>query len=292
MPDPHRPFDHQPRFTSRLRLSRRAAAVAGALVLLNNSVPPTPSLAAQRPVHYVALGDSVASGAGVPPVDDLWCVRSANNYPHVIARVLRPAAFTDATCSAARADRMESQLASLSRGTTLVTLTVGYNDAFSLGLERCTIVGAVTRQGAPCRTSYQRMGRDTFQEEIDATGPKTAAVLRAIRRRAPHARVLLVGYLKVIPRGRRTCRPGEMFTEGDRRYVAHAEDRLNAVLARAARSAGAVFVDMHPASTGHDVCAPDGVRWSEGLLPSRATLPFHPNLEGERAMAREVLGHL
>ncbi|MGW1195425.1 SGNH/GDSL hydrolase family protein [Streptomyces sp. NPDC002536] len=292
MPYPHRPFDRTPRSArTRLRLSRRAAAAAGALVLLG-SVPPAPSLAAQRPVRYVALGDSVASGAGVPPVDDLWCVRSANNYPHFVARALHPAAFTDATCSAARTSHMESQLASLSRGTTLVTLTIGYNDAFSLGLERCTIVGAVAGQGSPCRTSYQRLGRDTFQDEIDATGPKTAAVLRAIRRRAPHARVLLVGYLKVIPRGRRTCRPGEMFTEGDRRYVAHAEDRLNTVLARAARSAGAVFVDMHPASTGHDVCAPDGARWSEGLLPSRAALPFHPNLAGERAMAREALGHL
>lgn len=293
MPDPRRRLLNRiPRSArARPRPFRRAAVVAGVLLLLSGA-PSTPSLASQQQVRYVALGDSVASAAGVPPADDLWCVRSANNYPHLVARALRPAAFTDVTCGAVRTSTIAPQFAALSRNTTLATVTIGYNDGFSLGLERCTIAGAATRQGAPCRISYQRMGRDTLRDEIDATGPKTAAVLRTIHRRAPHARVLLVGYLKLIPRGGRTCMPGEIFTEEDRPYIADAEDRLNRVLASAARSGGAVFVDMHPASTGHDVCAPRGVRWSEGLLPSRAMLPFHPNLEGERAMARQVLRYL
>src|SRR5690349_19303808 len=82
--------------------------------------------------EYVALGDSYASGVGAAPYDASSgaCLRSPNNYPHLWAAGHPKYALKDVTCSGATiADVRDSQLPALSATTSLVTVTVGGNDA-------------------------------------------------------------------------------------------------------------------------------------------------------------------
>ena len=56
--------------------------------------------------------------------------------------------------------------------------------------------------------------------------------------------------------------------------------QTNAMLAEQAVLNGAEFVDTYDDSVGHDVCTPPGTRWYEGLVPTAAAFPLHPNALG------------
>ena len=241
-------------------------------------------------VRYVALGDSEAAAPGVPTQVDTRCRRSSRDYPSLVARRLGTVSFTDVTCSGATtADLTRRQFAALRPGTTLVTLTIGANDIGFTGIAlRCSALGLFDAKGAPCRHVYG----DRLDRRVADVAPKITAALGTVHRLAPHARVLLVGYLNLVPDDHRGCRPRELFGAGDLVWLDHAENTLDATLATAARRAGAVFVDQHPVSAAHDVCRPAGVRWTEGIRPTSPAIPFHPNAAGESAMAGTVLAAL
>lgn len=259
-----------------------AAVPAGSPAMSGLGIPRTAG-----PSRYVALGDSAAAAPGVPRQVDLRCLRSDHNYPALVAARLRPVVFSDRTCSGATtADLARDQFTALRPDTSLVTLTVGANDiGFAQLALQCTLLGALSPAGAPCRAAH---GSD-LDPRITAAASKVTAALRTVHRLSPRAQVLLVGYLNLIPDDHRGCRPRELFGAGDLAYLDGIENRLNTALAGAARAAGAVFVDDHPVSAAHDICRPSGVRWTEALLPTRATVPFHPNASGEAAMAGQVL---
>ncbi|WP_269855326.1 SGNH/GDSL hydrolase family protein [Streptomyces sp. RPT161] len=245
---------------------------------------------APHAVRYVALGDSAAAAPGVPNQVDARCARSDHNYPALVAARLRTAGFADVTCSGATTADLGGQFRALSSRTTLVTLTIGANDVGFAGIVmKCTALGLFHPDGAYCRAAYTRTGTDELDERVAATEPKIAGALRTVHRLAPHARVLLVGYLRLTPLDHHGCRPRELFGNGDLAYLDAFEKKMNAMLGRTARANGAVFVDNHPVSAQHDICRPSGLRWTEGLIPTSPTVPFHPNALGERAMAERVL---
>jgi hypothetical protein len=66
------------------------------------------------------------------------------------------------------------------------------------------------------------------------------------------------------------------------------ELELNAVLRQAAQANGATYVDTFSSSIGHDACADDA--WVNGIVPSSAAFPLHPNATGEANMAAAVEG--
>jgi hypothetical protein len=79
---------------------RLAACVLTAVAGLVVTAAPSQATA---PLRYVALGDSYSAASGVLPPDPsapLQCLRSARNYPHVIADATG-AQLTDVTCGAA-----------------------------------------------------------------------------------------------------------------------------------------------------------------------------------------------
>ena len=259
------------------------AVVAAVLALCGARTAP-------QPVRYVALGDSAAAAPGVPKLVDDRCVRSDHDYPSLVAARLHPAGFTDVTCSGATTASLGDQFRALSQRTTLVTLTIGANDIGFAGIvTKCTALGLFHPDGAYCRAAYTRTGTDELDERVRATEPKVAGALRTVHRLAPHAGVLLVGYLRLTPLDHHGCRPRELFGNGDLVYLDVLETKMNTMLRRTARANGAVFVDNHPASAHHDICRPSGVRWTEGLVPTSPAIPFHPNALGERAMAEQVL---
>ncbi len=64
------------------------------------------------------------------------------------------------------------------------------------------------------------------------------------------------------------------------------------MIASAAASNGATFVDTFNSSIGHDACKGPGTAWVNGILPTSAAFPLHPNQAGEANMGRQVLAAL
>ncbi|MGW7541146.1 SGNH/GDSL hydrolase family protein [Streptomyces sp. NPDC054770] len=277
-------------------------AVAGGFLALASVVATAPAGSAS-PLHtrtpdtpYVALGDSTASGPGIPDQVDLNCARSNRNYPSLVAAA-RDAELTDVSCSGATTAQMTTaqgtapaQFSALRRSTKLVTLSIGGNDiGFTSIITNCAVLGATDPAGAPCKASYDADGTDGVQEAIAQTAPKVAKVLRGIRKRAPHARVLVVGYPDLFPADGGACTsPTAPFAAGDFSWMRDGELALNAMLARQARRAGAQYVDTYTPTIGHDLCAPADERWIEDLLPLHPGAPIHPNAAGHQAIAAAV----
>lgn len=263
-----------------------------------------PTMVLGAPAHadvgrYVALGDSFTAGPFIPRQQGspFACLRSDHNYPSLVARAIRPAEFADVSCSAATTADMNRaqhvlfgqnppQLDAVTPDTALVTLGIGGNDiGFSKTIYACAGLSLTAPSGAPC---HEHFG-DTLDRRVAQTAPKVAAVLRGIRARAPRARVLLVGYLRLLP-ARTGCWPAVPAAAGDVPYLDRVERELNAMLADQARSNGVGFVDAYRGGTGHDMCAAH--KWVEGLLLTHAAAPVHPNAVGMRVVADRVLAAL
>jgi lysophospholipase L1-like esterase len=256
---------------------------------------------------FVALGDSYAAGNLIPasPVGSpAGCLRSTHNYSGDVQAVIRAGRYVDAACSDATTADMtrpqhtlagtnRPQFDALSPRDSLVTITIGGNDVgFKPILATCVALSVTSPSGDPCKRHFTAGRTDRLAAAVKATGPKVAAVLRGIHRRAPHARVLLVGYPDILPNTGTGCFPDVPLAHGDVPYLRATEVALNRTLARAAAASGATFVDTYRATIGHDVCQPPGVRWVEGLVPASPAFPFHPNRQGQQAMARPVLAAL
>lgn len=257
---------------------------------------------------FVALGDSFAAGALVPPSPSgspAGCLRSGRDYGADVAAALRVARYVDATCSGATtADMTEPervalgginrpQFSFLAADDSVVTVTIGGDDIGFAGIIRtCAVLSLTDVPGAPCHRHYTAGGTDRLEAAISATAAKVAAVLRGIHVRAPRARVLLVGYPDILPTAGGGCWPLVPFAHGDVPYLRGIELTANKMLARAAASNGATFVDTYRATTGHDACQAPGTKYIEGLIPASPGYPLHPNWRGELAMAGQVLAAL
>ncbi|GAA2791996.1 SGNH/GDSL hydrolase family protein [Kitasatospora paracochleata] len=268
---------------------------------------------------YVALGDSYTSGLRIPPQVGTvpGCGRSGADYPSLVAGRLHVTSFTDVSCSGATTTDLASpqrtgdgtnppQLDALSADTGLVTVGIGGNDAgFLAVVGRCAVenvrhtlagAGASTGGGgggqAPCRSYYtDGAGRGEVGRKVDTAGERLGAAVAEIRRRAPQARVYVVGYPALLPADPASCAAtlGAGMAPGDVAFLSEQEQRLNSVLRQRAEAAGAVFVDTYSGSRGHDMCAGAATRWLEPPQPAAGLAALHPNERGAAAMAEAVL---
>jgi len=301
------------------RAARAAVCIAvGALLLAACSgsqthSPRATSATAQAPQGpYVALGDSYTSGDGIPdPVGTpAGCRRSDRDYPALVAQRLRlkAAEVRDVSCSGARISDLSAaqstgdganpaQLTALSAATALVTVGIGGNDVDFAGvLTRCVtedlipaLIGGRAAQVAPCRAYYTGGGVDRLGQQIQAAASDLADALAQIARRAPHARVYVVGYPALLPAAGASCGHTLGITPGDVSFLHQQELRLNSMLRQRAEAAGAAFVDTFTPSAGHDACSAAAGRWIEPLLPDSPAAPLHPNARGEQGMAEAVV---
>ena len=240
-------------------------------------------------IDYVAMGDSFSAGPfiGTMRTDPEGCARSYDNYPAFLADWLDVASYTDVTCSAATTadlyDRMlmfdgnttRPQLDAVSADTDLVTLGIGGND-FGIydSLIRC-------QRGTAAVCPVEQLRTDA--------GKVAGRVEQAVRRIleiAPDAEVMVVGYPDILPT-EGTCRavgvPPDVLGP-----VTEVAGLLNDSLRTGATAAGATYVDMEAVSEGHDVCA-KGLAWVNGpRLRVGVAAPFHPKINGMRAVAAEV----
>jgi len=213
--------------------------------------------------------------------------------------------FINASCSSATTvDMTQSQsldggiqtappqFNALSSNDALVTVGIGGNDAGLISVaEECTALDVLWPFGDRCKSHYQSGSTNTELTAIDATGPKVAQVIQGIVARAPQAKVLVVGYPDGLPQNGSNCYPDVPFSSADVTWFNSMEIDLNSVLAQVAQANGATFVDTFKSSIGHDACQGANA-WVNGLLPTSAAFPLHPNQTGEANMAKQVEGAL
>ncbi|MEU6508433.1 SGNH/GDSL hydrolase family protein [Streptomyces sp. NPDC046942] len=285
---------------------RRRAAVLGAALGGCALVAASTTPAAAHPgghgrdTAYVALGDSYTSGPGIPAQVDANCARSDHNYPSLVAGQRQLTAFTDVSCAGATTAEMwqahgtnKPQLDAVHRDTDLVTLQIGGNDVgFGPVIATCARLAAQDPTGNPCERSYRAVGYDQLTLAIARTAPKVDRVLRDVHARAPHARVVVVGYPDLLPDDGTGCFPQVPFAQGDFPYLRDTEKRLNLMLRLVAAVNRAEYVDTYGPTVGHDMCKSPADRWIEPLQPASPAAPAHPNAKGEQAMAQAVLDRL
>lgn len=257
-----------------------------------------PASPKQRPLRYVAMGDSFSSAAGVLPVDATappLCQRSTRNYPRLIAAATG-ARLVDVTCGGATTDNyftsqypgVPPQLEAVTPRTRLVTMTIGLNDSL-LFLRLQAACGsaamATLGTGTPCQDANGSSFTDTIRS---TTFPSLVRALRAIRVRAPRARIAILGIPWIVPRTD-GCFPTMPLATGDVPYVRDIQAVLNDAMRRAAAATGATYVDFARVSEGHDACRPVGVRWIEPALFSENPVIVHPNALGEARMAARTM---
>ncbi len=266
------------------------------------AAPAGPSLSGR----YVALGDSftaapLAGRQGTPAS----CLRSVKDYPSLVATALGAhVSLVNVSCYGATTRDLTqaqhpagqsnpAQLSALSAADRLVTVQIGGDDiGFGKIAATCGALSLTSPTGNPCQQHYTKGGSDQLARAVTQAAPQVAAALAAIRARAPRARVLVVGYPDILPVRGNGCWPEVTIARGDLGYLRGVETRLNTTLAAAARRAGATFVDTYTPSIGHDACQHSGTKWVEGLIPTSAAVPMHPNALGEQAMAREIVAAL
>lgn len=250
--------------------------------------PRIPGLPAR--IDYVALGDSYTAGPLVTVMrnDPSGCMRSQDNYPAFLAQWIGAATYTDRSCSAARTNevrarqplfdgtRARPQLGAITRQTDLVTIGLGGND-FGLfqSLIDCLPRGACTPDDAGSLADAATRIDDNVEQVVDD-----------VRRRAPRARILVVGYPQVLPEAG-SC-PGVRLPAELRQAAVDVAAGLNRSLRDGARRGGATYVDLVASTEGHDICAGKQA-WVNGPTsrPGIAA-PFHPTIEGMRNTARVI----
>ncbi len=286
------------------RSTRRRRRLAVAVACVTLAVAAVATQAAQAtllPVRYVALGDSYSAASGVLPPDlsaPLQCLRSIRNYPHVIAGKTG-AQLTDVTCGAADTSHfftsqypgVAPQLDAVKTDTQLVTMTIGGNDSsvFINTILQCGAAGLSTLgQGSPCKDRYGSSFEDTIR---NTTYPSLVNALKAVRAKAPRAKVGILGYPWIMP-ATGGCFSKMPVAEGDVPYVRGIQATLNDAVRRAAAATGATYVNLNNVSNGHDACQPIGVRWVEPVLQGTNAVIVHPNALGESQMAAQAISVL
>jgi lysophospholipase L1-like esterase len=249
--------------------------------------------------RYVALGDSFTSGAGLPQThrDGLLCGRSSLNYPHLVAEAIG-AELVDVSCGGAStpdatqpqslgSEARPAQLDPVTEDTDLVTVGLGANDlAWYFGVMfGCTTAAAADPTGNPCERQATTTGSDLSALPA-RIGARLEALLTEVRRRAPAARVLLVGYPQPVP-AHGTC-PELPLATGDYPFVRAQWAAMDAAMRDAAAAAGATFVEVLGPSEGHDICA-GSEAWVNGFEAEPGIgAAYHPLVAGQAAVAELV----
>jgi len=255
----------------------RGAALVAVLALLVMLVG-AGSAAAQK---YVALGDSYSSGVGTRTYFDTSCQRSLFAYPELIAAQRANTQLTFAACSGATtADVLNNQISSVTSDTSIVTITIGGNDAgFSSVITSCALPLISCNSDI---TNANNFIRNTLPARLDA-------VYSAIRSHAPSATVIVLGYPRLFMGV--DCNAGTFFSTDEMTKLNATADLLASTTRARATAAGFRFVDAIPAFTGHAVCSSS--EWLNGLS-NPTSESFHPNRTGHASgyepLVRNIIG--
>lgn len=243
--------------------------VCSIIALFGLGVAAVPAGASAAEVNYVALGDSYSSGAGAGDYGDSGgCKRSANAHPKLWADANEVASFQFAACLGAKtSDVADEQLGALNADTSMVTISVGGNDAgFTDVFVTCT---TSSDQGCQDRIDTAKaFVRDELPARLDD-------LYGEIARRAPDAEVVVLGYPRIYQL-EGSCDAG--LSEVKRKAINSGADVLAEVTAERASAAGFKFADVRQIFEGHGICSDD---WWLKSLSWPVDESYHPNRDGQ-----------
>jgi lysophospholipase L1-like esterase len=239
---------------------------------------------------YVALGDSVAAGLGLSPMQpgtNPACGVSSEAYPALVASALgRP--YQTAACSGATMGDLFTEQHIDSTGQdiapqintafandkpSLITITAGANDVhWSDFIGKC--------YATTCGTTADQV---TSAQLMVALRVKLAYALQDIRLRSAGSppKVIVTGYYN--PLSMACAQPQTGLTPDEITWLDSQGAALNQVLANTVSHYS--FARFAPVDfSGHELCTSDP--WVQG--PQDAA-PLHPTAEGQQAIARSVL---
>jgi lysophospholipase L1-like esterase len=253
-----------------IRLSRRfflrLSTALGAVVLSTLGVT---GLAQAAGTVYAAVGDSYSSGVGAGSYGSSGsCYRSSNAYPQLWTNAHSGTSFTFLACSGARTGDVINQANSIPSNATLVTVTVGGNDAgFSDVIQTCTL-----GSDSDCVNRV-----NTAKAYVNNTLPALLTnTYNTIKAKAPGARLVVLSYPRfyTVPG---SCWVG--LSDTKRSAINSGADTLASVTQSRAASAGATFVDVRSAFVGHNICSSSGDYLHSLTWPIIES--YHPTVAGQ-----------
>ena len=236
-----------------------------------------PAAAASAAPQYVALGDSYSSGVGsrVFYEESGECDRSPDAYGPKIATAKGYTLNFEACSGAKTTEVNEKQLSHLSSSTSLVTITIGGNDAgFSNVMLNCAL--------------YYFTCGSAISESEEFVAKKLPGLLETtykdIRAKATTAQVIVLGYPKLFTKEGATCGVNTL-TSGNEKKINESAEKLDAVIKARAEALKFTFVNPTSAFEAHAVCASE--EWLNGQsLP--LTESYHPNVKGQEEFTKLI----
>lgn len=239
--------------------------------------------------RFVSMGSSYAAGPGVGLPDPTagGCQRSLSNYARIVA-ARRHLPLVDVSCSGATTDNIllhgqygfPPQIEAVTADTQLVSILIGGNDIAYVR----NLFDLSCRSTAGLRCPVVDDGE--VDRRLAALPNALDAVVRAVRARAPSARIVLVGYLPAVAAtGPCAALP---LAPADASRMRLITTRLEAAIADAAARNGARLVNASAIGKAHDACARRP--FIAGFHPARnpawkAPIAYHPTQAGMTRLA-------
>ncbi len=255
-----------------MRISRVIFSTA---VIVSSAAP---ALAASSAAHaastvrYVALGDSYSSGLGAGGYisSSGSCDRSTRAYPEQWSGDNSPASFVSVACAGATtSDVLSSQVLALSASTTLVSITIGGNDAgFSSVMETCVLESTSSCLNAV--SAARAFVANQLPAKLDTT-------LQTIRADAPNARIVVLDYPDLYDLSKSSTCIG--LSTKDRTALNGGADALDGALATAAATNGDTFADVRGQFAAHEIC--DSGSWLHSVDIFAISSSYHPTASGQ-----------
>ncbi len=229
-----------------------------------------PAASAAAAPQYVALGDSYSSGVGTRVFyeESGECDRSPDAYgPKVAAADGYTLSFQ--ACSGAKTPEVNSkQLGTLSSSTSLVTITIGGNDAgFSNVIINCALYyftsgSAISEANTFIKNSLPGLLETTYKD---------------LRAKATTAKVIVLGYPKLFTAEGKTCNVN-FLTSGNEKKMNESAELLDSVIKARAEAAKFTFINPTKAFESHEVCSSS--EWLNGQS-NPLSESYHPNVSGQ-----------
>jgi lysophospholipase L1-like esterase len=231
-----------------------------------------PAASAEAAVNYVALGDSYSSGVGAGDYisSSGSCDRSALAYPEQWADANSPASFVSVACAGATtADVLDSQVSALNASTTLVSITIGGDDAgFSSVMETCVL--SPTSSCLNAVAAAEAFVANQLPARLDTT-------LQTIRADAPSAEIVVLGYPDLYDLSDSGSCIG--LSTADRTALNQGADALDGALQAAALANNDTFADVRGQFAGHEIC--DSGSWLRSVDIFAIGSSYHPTAAGQ-----------
>ncbi|MGQ1798923.1 PxKF domain-containing protein [Kocuria oceani] len=270
--------------------------------------------------RYVALGDSFQSGEGAgdylapTDTDENKCHRSAMAYPKLLVAAGTVDLDLDfGACSGALTEDLAvshspdrppytdgiAQLDRLDSSTKLVTLGIGGNDlGFGPILTDCITTSVVDFfnpfPDTSCESKYGDRLQDSYEQLVgnDLLGD----VYKEVRRRAPFARVVVLGYPRFYVEGGARNAHTDDYCAGvriaDQRWINANIRKLNSLIRDQAGSLGLQYVDIYDVGDGAELCGSSSQLFLNGVVIGNTEESYHPNSYGHELIADKVTSSL